>query len=184
MIEINLLAWRQNARVRAKQRYLFAMMLMIALGLSVVTLMHMWMSVKIAKQVARNHYLTQTIAMKDHQIKLLKHQNQELAPITASIHQLKTIPESKRRLSGFLAELSHIEASKVVLTKINLDQNTIVFSGRAPSRQAVSVLVKNINQSDWMESPEIREMMEEHGDQHEQDFELIATIKDVYGKRG
>lgn len=155
MAKINLLPWRQEYRAQKQKEFQqVAVLVVMAAGFSAF----LWMKTvdgQIANQNERNQILQTEINALDKQvreIKNLKKRRQELIDRMRVIQEL----QGNRPLSvRYFDEMVRSAPEGLWLTSLERSGNTVQIAGVAESNNRVSSFMRNLDQSDWYESPNL-----------------------------
>lgn len=167
MAKINLLPWRQEYRAKKQKDFQqVALLVVLAAGLSVF----LWMKAvdkQVADQEERNRVLQIKINALDKQvaeIKELKKKRQELIDRMRVIQEL----QGNRPLAvRYFDELVQATPEGLWLLEIKREGGNLDLSGIAESNNRVSSFMRNLDQSDWYESPALTDVTAspEYGEQ-------------------
>lgn len=157
-IRINLLPHRQIKRAQ-QQKAILAMLALVALvALAVVVLGHFIIAGMRDGQDRRNAFLTGEIAKLDAQIKEiaeLKQKTQDLLDRKKVVEALQT---NRAEVVHLFDELARRLPDGVYLKSLRQNGGTISLIGYAQSSARVSTLMRNLDESDWFESPRLIEV--------------------------
>jgi type IV pilus assembly protein PilN len=181
MIRINLLPHREEAR-KAKRQQFYAMAgAAVALGALIVFLGYTII------QAESNDFLKSEIAILDKQIaeiKLLKEKTQALLARKQIIEDLQ---RDRGETVYLLTELVKQVPEGVYLKSLKQEGGKVNITGYAQSNARVSALMRNIEASPWMESPQLIEVKSvvlngRRSNEFAMNFTLTRTQPDVVGK--
>ncbi|WP_226643461.1 PilN domain-containing protein [Microbulbifer variabilis] len=158
MAKINLLPWRQEYRAQKQKEFQQVLVLVImAAALSVF----LWMKTvdqQVALQNERNQILQVKIDALNKQvseIKDLKKRRQELIDRMRVIQEL----QGNRPLAvRYFDELVQATPEGLWLTSLERKGNGLSVSGIAESNNRVSSFMRNLDQSNWYESPNLTDV--------------------------
>lgn len=158
MIRLNLLPHREEAR-KARRQQLYVLMGMVAVlaGL-IVFFIYTVIDARISAQQESNDFLKKEIAVLDKdiaEIKRLKEQTQALLSRKQVIESLQT---DRGETVHILNEMTRQVPEGIYLKSLKQDGNRIALSGYAQSSARVSTLMRNLESSPWMETPQLVEI--------------------------
>ncbi len=158
MARINLLPWREELREERRKRFLLGLAGALAVAVGVVLLGDRLISNAIDRQVARNDYVAKQVAVLDDRIKQisdLKARRQQLVERMRIIQDL----QGNRPVSGrIFDQLARTLPDGVYFTDVKMVDKTLSISGAAESNNRVSDLLRNLDASDWFDSPSLTEV--------------------------
>lgn len=158
MIRINLLPHREEKRKARRQQFYVLAGLVFTLAALVVLLMYTVVGGYISEQESKNQFLKREIAVLDtrlDQIKKLKEQTQALLSRKEVIESLQ---RDRSEAVHLLNELTKNVPDGVYLKSIKQEGRKVSITGYAQSNSRVSSLMRNLEGSPWMESPQLIEI--------------------------
>lgn len=158
MVRINLLPHRE-LRHRARRQQIGALAgVTFMLGLMIVAAVHIVIAGQIEYQNGRNHYMKDQIAVLDRQI-------EEISRIKTLTHALlvrkkvvETLQDDRAEVVYLLDQLARLLPEGVYLRSIKQTNRDINLMGYALSSSRVSILMRNLESSPWLESPSLIEI--------------------------
>lgn len=155
MTRINLLPWRQMAR-KEKQREFFSIGIgaIILMG-AILLYVHLHMASRISDQNIRNEFMEGEIERVDNQIKEIKGLEAERDRLLARMKVIQQLQASRSRIVHIIDELEKRLPESVYLTATKQANGELLLQGVAPSNASVSNFMRNLEASDWFESPRL-----------------------------
>ncbi|MDO8894134.1 MAG: PilN domain-containing protein [Nitrosomonas sp.] len=178
MIRINLLPHRELRR-KARQQLIIVLAGLVGL-LAIVVVMSIQTigAGKIDYQNGRNQYLTDQIAILDTEIAEIKEIKAQTKELIARKQVVETLQSSRSEVVVLLDQLVRLLPDGVYLQSVKQDDHNITLVGYAQSNAWVSVLMRNLESSQWLESPlliEIKAMTVNNTRQNE--FNMKIKLK-------
>jgi type IV pilus assembly protein PilN len=158
MIRINLLPYREEKRKARRQQFYTLMGLVFTLAAMVIFLIYSVLGRYISEQESKNEFLKKEILILDariEQIKRLKEQSQALLSRKEVIESLQS---DRSEAVHLLNELTQNVPEGVYLKSIKQEGRRVTLSGYAQSNSRVSSLMRNLEGSPWIESPQLLEI--------------------------
>jgi type IV pilus assembly protein PilN len=158
MARINLLPWREQLREERKQRFLVTLAGVFIVAAGAVFLADQYLSSAIEQQNARNEFVRKEIAALDTRIKEiseLKTRRQQL------LERMKTIQDlqGNRPIIGrIFDQLVRTLPDGVQFTGVKMTAKNIAIVGAAESNNRVSNLMRNLDASEWLTAPNLKEV--------------------------
>lgn len=153
MIRINLLPHRELKR-KARQRQIAVLAGLVGLlAIVVVMSIHTINAGKIDYQNGRNQYLTDQIAILDKEIAEIREIKTQTQELIARKQVVETLQNSRSEVVHLLDQLVRLLPDGVYLQSIKQEDHNITLVGYAQSNAWVSVLMRNLESSQWLESP-------------------------------
>lgn len=155
MTRINLLPWRQMAR-KERQREFFSIGIgaIILMG-AIILYIHLHMASRISDQNTRNEFMDGEIQRVDNQIKEIKGLETERDRLLARMKVIQQLQASRSRIVHIIDELEKRLPESVYLTVTKQADGELLLQGVAPSNASVSSFMRNLEASDWFESPRL-----------------------------
>ena len=157
-IRINLLPHREQKR-QARQRQFYTLMISLAiLGLAVIALVHGILAAQIQSQEARNLVLKGEIAKLDEQIKEIDRLRDQIQAVLARKQVVETLQGNRSEAVHLLDQLVRQLPDGIYLRSIRQTDARVTIVGYAQSNARVLTLMRNIEASPWLSSPELVEI--------------------------
>jgi len=153
MIRINLLPHRELKRKARQQQIAILAGLVGLLAIAVVMGIHTINADKIDYQNGRNQYLTDQIAILDKEIAEIKEIKTQTKELIARKQVVETLQNSRSEVVHLLDQLVRLLPDGVYLQSVKQEGHSITLVGYAQSNAWVSVLMRNLESSQWLESP-------------------------------
>ncbi|MCB1936910.1 MAG: PilN domain-containing protein [Nitrosomonas sp.] len=158
MIRINLLPHRELKRKARQQQVAISAGVVLAMGLLTIWAVNDVISGKIDAQNGRNQFLNNHIAILDQQIaeiRDIKNQTQELL---SRKNVVETLQGNRSEVVHLLDQLIWQLPDGVYLKSIKQTGHNVNLTGYAQSNAWVSTLMRNLESSQWLESPVLVEI--------------------------
>jgi len=157
-IRINLLPHREQKR-QARQRQFISLAISLAvLALGVVALVHGLLNAQIENQRSRNQLLKTEIAKLDEQIKEIDRLRDQIQAVLARKQVVETLQANRSEAVHLLDQLVRQLPDGIYLKGVKQVGPKVTISGYAQSNARVSTLMRNIESSPWLRSPELVEI--------------------------
>jgi type IV pilus assembly protein PilN len=157
-IRINLLPHREQKR-QARQRQFYTLMISLAvLGLVVIALVHGILAAQIENQESRNRVLKAEIAKLDEQIKEIDRLRDQIQAVLARKQVVETLQSNRSEAVHLLDQLVRQLPDGIYLKNIRQQDAKVTVLGYAQSNARVSTLMRNIEASPWLSTPELVEI--------------------------
>ena len=158
MIRINLLPHREQKR-QARQRQFVSLAIGLAvLALAVIGLVHVVIAARIENQNSRNALLRTEIAKLDEQIKEIDKLREQTQALLARKQIVETLQSNRTEAVHALDQLVRQLPDGLYLRSVKQNGAKVTLVGYAQSNARVSTLMRNIESSPWLGSPELIEI--------------------------
>ena len=157
-IRINLLPHREQKR-QARQRQFYTLVISLAvLGLAVIALVHGILAAQIESQESRNRVLKTEIAKLDEQIKEIDRLRDQIQAVLARKQVVETLQANRSEAVHLLDQLVRQLPDGIYLRSVRQVGAKVTVVGYAQSNARVSTLMRNIEASPWLSTPELVEI--------------------------
>lgn len=178
MVRINLLPHREQKR-QARQRQFVSIAIGLAvLALGVIGLVHVVIAARIENQNSRNALLKTEIAKLDDQIKEIDKLREQTQALLARKQIVETLQANRTEAVHALDQLVRQLPDGLYLRSVKQNGAKVTLIGYAQSNARVSTLMRNIESSPWLGSPELVEIKSVALDKQKvNEFTLALQIK-------
>jgi type IV pilus assembly protein PilN len=156
--KINLLPHREERRKRARTHFAVLGGMTAVLGLAIVGAVWVFYSQRISAQDDRNKFLKSEIAKLDKEIDEIKEVKDKIAALLARKQVIETLQADRVQTVHLLDELVRQMPEGVFLKSVKQRGLGIELVGYAQSNARVSTLMRNIESSPWLTSPNLVEI--------------------------
>ncbi len=158
MVRINLLPHREQKR-QARQRQFVSLAVGLAvLAFAVIGLVHVIIAARIENQNSRNALLKTEIAKLDEQIKEIDKLREQTQALLARKQIVETLQSNRTEAVHALDQLVRQLPDGLYLRSVKQNGAKVTLIGYAQSNARVSTLMRNIESSPWLSSPELVEI--------------------------
>lgn len=158
MIRINLLPHRQEARKARRQQFFVLAGLVSVLGMLLVFSIYTLIDGRIQVQNSNNEFLKREIAILDKQIDQIKRLKEQTQALLARKEVIENLQRDRGETVYLLSELVKQVPEGIYLKTIKQDGVLVNMTGYAQSNARVSTLMKNLEASPSLESPQLIEV--------------------------
>ncbi len=158
MIRINLLPHRELKRKARQQQIAVLAGVTFILGLVIVGAVHVAIVGQIEYQNGRNNYMKEQIVILDKKIEEIKKIKELTDALLARKRVVETLQDDRVEVVHLLDQLVRLLPDGVYLRSIKQADHDINLAGYAQSSSRVSVLMRNLESSPWLESPSLIEI--------------------------
>jgi len=178
MVRINLLPHREQKR-QARQRQFVSLAIGLAiLGIGTIGLGHILIAAQIDNQNGRNRLLTTEIAKLDEQIKEIDRLRDQTQALLARKQVVETLQANRTEAVHLLDQLVRQLPDGVYLKSVKQNGTRVTLVGYAQSNARVSTLMRNVESSPWLSSPDLVEIRSVALDKQKvNEFTLAMQVK-------
>lgn len=153
MTHINLLPWREARRKEREREFTVMAGGATVLAAVIVFYVHIQISGMIENQEARNNLLTQETTALDKKISEIKSLEAEKSRLLARMSVIQDLQLSRPGVVHLFGELATTLPEGVHYTTIKQQDAALTVGGIAQSNARVSTLMRNLENSPWLEKP-------------------------------
>ena len=158
MARINLLPWREQLREERKQRFLVALAGVLIVAAGVVFLGDQYFSNAIERQNSRNAFIKTEIAVLDARIKEISELKTRRQQLIERMKIIQDLQGNRPIIGRVFDQLVRTLPDGVYFTALKMNGKNISIVGAAESNNRVSNLMRNLDSSDWLTSPNLTEV--------------------------
>ena len=158
MIRFNLLPHRELKRKARRQRIAVLTGVTLILGLIIIGVVHVAIIGQIEYQNGRNNYMKGQIVILDKQIEDIKKIKVLTNTLLARKKVVEILQDDRVEMVHLLDQLVRLLPDGIFLRSIKQTDHDINLAGYAQSNSRVSVLMRNLESSPWLESPSLIEI--------------------------
>ncbi len=179
MTEINLLPWREQKREQAKKQFTVYAAAVFFLSILLVIFANYYVLGKIDTQAAINVRLQNEINEYKKRIVAIKHLKKLRQGLIARMEIIHDLQATRILTVRLLDELIHILPDGVYVTKMERAGDKITLTGYTESNSNISLLMRNIQLSHWIQLPELTEIKKtkEESESSPNEFKLSFILK-------
>ncbi|MER0204823.1 MAG: fimbrial protein [Nitrosomonas sp.] len=153
MIRINLLPHRELKRKAQQQQIAILAGVAGFLGIAAVWSVYAMIDGEIENQNARNQFLQSRIAVLDTEIAEIRNIKTQTQELLSRKLVVETLQNSRSEVVHLLDQLVRLLPDGVYLQSVKQNDQIITLTGYAQSNAWVSMLMRNLESSPWLESP-------------------------------
>ena len=153
MIRINLLPHRELKRKAQQQQIAILAGVVSFLGIAAVWSVYALIDGEIENQNARNQFLQSRIAVLDKEIAEIRNIKTQTQELLSRKLVVETLQNSRSEVVHLLDQLVRQLPDGVYLQSVKQNDQIITLIGYAQSNAWVSMLMRNLESSPWLESP-------------------------------
>jgi len=158
MIEINLLPWRETKRTREKKLFIFFLVLGVIIAVTLVLTINFYVLSKIKIQSNRNQQLQAEINVISNKIKEVNEHKRLRQRLISRMKIIYNLLVSRTNTAHLFDEIIKILPDGIYLQEIERVGDKVTLLGFANYNSNISLLMRNINRSSWLESPQLIEI--------------------------
>ena len=155
MARINLLPWREERRQELKKEFLVILGGTLALAVVVVLLTNFVYNAWIDNQNNRNAYLQRNIDELNHQVAEIKDLEAQRRQLLDRMKVIQDLQGTRPLVVHVFDELVRTLPDGVFYQSLSRTDQKIEIVGIAESNNRVSSLMRQLDKSDWFESPNL-----------------------------
>ncbi|ALN20979.1 pilus assembly protein PilN [Ectopseudomonas mendocina] len=158
MARINLLPWREQLREERKQRFLVTLAGVLVLAVAVVFLGDQLLNGAIDQQNARNNFIQSEISVLDARIKEISELKTRRQQLLERMKIIQDLQGNRPIIGRVFDQLVRTLPDGVYFTSVKMTGKNIAILGAAESNNRVSNLMRNLESSEWLESPNLTQV--------------------------
>lgn len=179
MTEINLLPWREKQREQEKKRYTFMLLGGVIFSSIIVFFMYTYAVHLVDNQTIRNQMLQKEINGLNEQIKEIKDLKKVRESLISRMAIIQNLQSTRTLMVHLFDEMIKIVPSGVHIYKLERKSDQVTLWGYAESNTNISILMRNIENNPWLQSPVLTEIkkLDDTTKAANNDFSLSFILK-------
>lgn len=161
MARINLLPWREWERERKRKEFLGNLAGVLIGAVALVLLAGWHLDGRIDNQIARNQYLEQQISELDRKIAEIENLQKTRNELLARMRVIQELQGNRPVIVRVFDETVRTLAKGVHFVNLEMKANRLTVNGVAESNNRISSLMRNLDNSDWFASPNLKTIKED-----------------------
>jgi type IV pilus assembly protein PilN len=157
-IRINLLPHRELKRAARRRQFNFMLAAALIAGAAIAVLGHTVIAARQSNQDARNQYLQDEIAKLDKQIGKINEIKQQTQNLLERKQVVETLQSNRTEVVHLFDEMIHRLPEGLYLKSFKQAGDTITIDGYTQSSARVSSLMRNLDDSPWLEQANLVEI--------------------------
>ncbi len=155
MARINLLPWREQLREERKKQFISILVLIVLFAGLLVFLGDRNLNGKIDQQNARNDFLRKEISLLDGRIKEIEQLQARRTQLLDRMKIIQDLQGNRPIIVRVFDELARTLPEGVYFTSVDMKGSVISIKGGAESNSRVSNLMRQMDASDWLTTPNL-----------------------------
>jgi len=176
MANINLLPWREELREERKQAFLIGIGITVAIAGVILFGGDRFVNNSIDNQNELNNYIRSQIALLDTEIAEIRELQRQKAELTERMSVIQDLQGRRPVIVRLFDELVRTMPDGVYYDRISRNEDQINFQGLAESNNRVSALLRSLDDSEWFESPDLRQIQSNQQGAEGNNFELTVLV--------
>lgn len=155
MAKINLLPWRETRRKEKQQDFFTMLGIFAVIAVGIWGGIHFYHVQLIEYQQLRNKYVVDQTVLLDKKIKEIQELEKEKQRLLDRMRAIEQLQGNRPLIVRFFDELITSLPEGVSVNKITQKGQNVTINGEAQSNARVSSFMRNLEASDWLESPQL-----------------------------
>ncbi len=179
MTEINLLPWREKKREQVKKQFTIYLITGISTAILTVFLMNYYATSLVDDQTAANQRLKDEITQLDKQIKEISELKKLRLSLIARMTIVQNLQATRVLTVRLFDEIIKVMPDGIYLYHVDRTGNKVTLLGYAESNTNISLLMRKIEGSVWIQDPVLTEIKKgkEGVTNENNDFKLSFILK-------
>lgn len=158
MAKINFLPWRELRREHLKRQFIIMLASTLAAGAAVIWQADYYINAEMEDQTARNNYLRQEISVLDRNIQEIADLKKRRQQLLERIKIITALQGNRSVVAHVLDQLVRNLPEGVYFNEVRLVGDNLLLQGSSESNGRIANLMRNLDASDWLQSPSLTEV--------------------------
>lgn len=163
MANINLLPWREEAKVKRQNEFNLFAGFSLLVGVLCAVVLSMVIDGELEIQASKNNYLKSEIAIIDSKIRQIKELRKTKADLKKRMDLIERLQNARSLSTHLLDSLAKLMVPGVYLEKVQRKNNTLWIDGLTESNNHLANMLRNFEDSQWFKDPLVRQINLEKG---------------------
>ena len=172
MARINLLPWREEQRKEQTRQFTSMSIISALFAAAVVLLVHVNFAEAIDYQDSRNSILNSEIAKLENELREIKDLENTKKKLLARMEIIQSLQQRRPQIVHVFEEIVRTLPDGIYLTSIVQQGKQLKFTGIAQSNGRISAYMRNIDASDWLDTPRLKVIETKNKDDRGSEFVL------------
>jgi len=178
MVRINLLPHRQIKRAERQREFNLMLFGTLIIAAVIVFIGYSFVNAQVEAQDSRNKRLEEANAKLDKEIESIKELKAQISAVLERKKVVENLQTNRSQAVVLLDEISRQLPEGLFLKSIKQQGTMVMLEGLADTNARVATLVRNLSQSQWLESPNLIEIKSVGtGPVKQNNFTLSVKIK-------
>ena len=155
MATINLLPWREELRAERKREFIASLALMALVAIFILFVTDLMFDGRISFQEKRNAYVRQSIAELDEQVAEIRDLRARRTELLERMRIIQDLQGNRPIIVRIMDQLVRTVPDGLFYTSLVSADGKIEIEGVAESNNRVSSLMRRLESSDWLQSPNL-----------------------------
>ncbi len=159
MANINLLPWRDEHRQEKKREFFSILMLLLLLACLIAFLWYSFVQASISNQQSRNKLLKEEIALLDEKVKEIAQLKKRREELETRIKIIQDLQVKRPLVVRYFDEFVRAVPEGLYFNSLVRNGDSFDVSGVTESNTRVSTLMRNLDESDWFQAPNLKNVI-------------------------
>lgn len=161
MATINLLPWRDELRQEKTREFFSVLVLLVILASLICYVWFAYVQAEVTNQRARNALLQKEIDSLSQQVAEIEKLKSQRADLESKMLVIQNLQNERPLIVHYFDEIVRVVPDGIYLRDAKRSGSSINITGSAESNNRVSTLMRNIDQSEYFKSPNLKSVVKE-----------------------
>lgn len=176
MAKINLLPWREELRKERQQEFIGIIMLVVLSAAALVWFVTGHVEGQWKAQKSRNAFIQKEISVLSEQISEIQELRDKREQLLERMKLIQDLQGNRPIIVRLFDEIARSIPDDLYFTTLDIKGTQVSVKGRAKSNNRVAALMRNFDDSDWFDAPNLISVKAEKGGYNR--FEVTMTQVD------
>ena len=180
MAKINLLPWREELRKERQQEFIGIVVAVALTAAALVWFVTGQVEGQYKNQKIRNSFIQQEMSVLSEQITEIQALRDKREQLLERMQLIQNLQGNRPIIVRLFDEVARSIPDDLYFTSLDIKGNQVSVKGRAKSNNRVAALMRNFDESDWFDAPNLISVKAEKGGYNT--FEVTMTQVDPKNK--
>jgi len=177
MPHINLLPWRETITKERQTRFGAATGTALALTAAAMLGVHLYIEGLISYQERRNQFLNAEIKKVEEKIKEIETLQKQKQRLVDRQNAIQNLDAERPKIVHLFDELVKQISDGIYFTSMEQKKDVVTLKGVAQSEARVSSLMRNVERSEWLKEPNIKEIRTDETSKDNKNKRSVSTFE-------
>jgi type IV pilus assembly protein PilN len=161
MATINLLPWRDEFRQEKKREFFSVLILLVILAAVVCYVWVSFIEASVEEQRSRNNLFQKEISTLNAKVSEIKKLKKQRVALESKMDVIQSLQNKRPLIVHYFDEMVKVMPDGVYLKSLNKNASGYSVKGIAESNNRVSTLMRNLDRSQFFESPNLKNVVKD-----------------------
>ena len=177
-LRVNLLPWREQARDKKRRQFYIRTWLILGVVVVFLTIGHVYLSMKLSEQTARNTFLQEAITSEQADITNLSQKTSQKAELLKSLNAIVSLRKQNYATIAFLNEIATVVPASIQLTRTTYSPLQATLEGTVNNNEDITQFMQQLAKSKFFSQPVLTSINDKSSEDNLLKFQLKVGFRE------